>query len=93
MALPNIGDQIMVPVEVSGGAFAGECLISFDTVDGPVSGFISSDQVVTLGDVKAISARVLAVESERIAVRLHGSFFTTTGIAHISATTPFARAA
>ena len=93
MTLLNKGDYIHVPVEVGSGAFAGECLITFDTIDGPISGFIGCDQVITQGDIKAISAKVLEVDSGRIAVRLHGSFFTTTGLAHISTSAPFERAA
>jgi len=87
------GDVINVPVQVTGGAFAGECLITFNTIEGPVSGFINSREVQSQGDVKVIPAVVLAVESDRIAVRFNGSFFTTTGLAHISSATEYERAA
>jgi hypothetical protein len=87
------GDIIRIPVKVTGGAFAGEFLITFDTMDGPISGFISSDQVRDFDDAQSIPAVVLDVESDRIAVRLHGSFFTTTGLAHISPTDHYERAA
>lgn len=87
------GDVINVPVKVTGGAFAGECFISFESIDGPISGFINSSQVVRHGDEAFIPAKVLEIESDRLAVRFHGSFFTTTGLAHISTAASFERAA
>jgi hypothetical protein len=93
MRQPQKGDVIHVPVTVTGGAFAGECFISFDSIDGPISGFINSSQVIRQDGESYIPAQVLEVESDRMAVRFHGSFFTTTGLAHISTTASYERAA
>lgn len=89
----NIGETIYIPVETGAGPFAGEHIISFETLDGPVSGFIRHDQVINNGGGCVVEATVLAVEPHRIAVQLHGSFFTTTGLAHISHSSPYQRAA
>lgn len=80
----NKGDTIFIPVEVSNGPFIGECLINFQTLEGSVSGFISESQVIRRDSIRLIEAKVLDVDSDRISIRLHGSFFTTTGLAHIS---------
>lgn len=93
MTAISVGDTLYVPVEVSGGAFLGECLISIDTLDGPVSGFINQAQIKGRDEAKFVEAKVLDVREDRIAVRLHGSFFTTTGLAHISHEARFERAA
>ena len=84
MARISIGATIYIPVSVGSGAFLGEALVTFDSIEGPVSGFIRADQVKTVGEKSGIAAKVEGIESDRLVVRLHGSFFTTTGIAHIS---------
>jgi hypothetical protein len=90
---PSAGDTILVPVKCERGPFSDERLISFDSLDGPISGFINSDQVEHRGGKAFIRARVLAVARDSISLRLHGSFFTTTGLAHIDRDTPFLHAA
>ena len=87
------GDTLYIPVEVGGGAFLGERVITFDTLDGPVSGFINEAQIIKRGNTCSIEVKVLEIESDRIQVRLHGSFFTTTGLAHLSKETGYERAA
>ena len=87
------GDRILVPVKADQGAFPGECLITFDTLDGPISGFIERDQVRTQNDRTFVPAQVLEVDDNQITVRLHGSFFTTSGLAHIGRDAPFLKAA
>lgn len=93
MSAISTGDVLYIPVEVSGGAFLGEYLITFGTLEGPTSGFINESQIKGQNGRKYIEARVLDVEADRISVHLHGSFFTTTGLAHISREAQFERAA
>lgn len=93
MRTPRRGDTILVPVKTGSGPFSGERLITFETLDGPISGFIQSDQVVTREGKSLIRALVLEVAVDRITVRLHGSFFTTTGLAHIDRHTHYLQAA
>jgi hypothetical protein len=93
MATYKVGEMILIPVSAGNGAFSGERLIAFDTLDGPISGFIGSDQVVTRNGKTLIRAEILGVAPSHITVRLHGSFFTTTGLAHIDRHTSYLRAA
>lgn len=87
------GEQILVPVSVGNGAFPTECLITFDTKDGPVSGFIKSERIQRRNGGTFVTATVLDISADSITVRLPGSFFTTTGLAYISPESGFLRAA
>ena len=89
----KVGDNVFIQVETSDGAFLGEYLISFETLDGPVSGFIDSSRIKSVQETQVIEARVEGIDSDGIAVRLPGSFFTTTGLAHISPKAPLLHAA
>lgn len=87
------GDAIFVPISVENGAFPKESLITIETINGPVSGFIRSDEIEMKHGNPFVKAVVLEVSDEAITVRLKGSFFTTTGLAYISPATEFLRAA
>jgi hypothetical protein len=89
----TVGDVILVPVKAESGPFSVECLVSFNSLDGPISGFIRADQVVKRRDKAFIRAQVLKTTSDSITVQLHGSFFTTTGLANIHRDTPYLEAA
>jgi hypothetical protein len=62
-------------------------------MDGPISGFIRSTEVIQRKGRAFIRARVLKIAADAITVQLHGSFFTTTGLAHIRKDTPYLQAA
>ena len=87
------GDAILVPVRADPGAFTGEYLITVETRDGPTSGFIDAEQVVHRNGRTFVRVQVLDVGNDWITVRLHGSFFTTSGLAHIGKDAPYLRAA
>lgn len=79
----NPGTRVRVPCLLSGGAFSDEYLVTVETADGALSGFIDSDAVVEDDDGTAyVYGTVCRTEGDRIVVSLPGSFFTTTGIAH-----------
>ena len=79
------GVKVRVICSKSPGAFLNEYLISIDTADGPISGFIDADAVgVTESGANYILGIVHEIEGERVVIGLPGSFFTTTGIAHFS---------
>ena len=78
------GMSIYIPVTVSEGPFPGESLITIDALEGPISGFIRSDQIKMIEDKRVVEATVQGWKSDCLTVRLHGSFFTTTGIANIA---------
>jgi hypothetical protein len=78
------GVVIGIPCEVLKGPFSGENLISFDTLDGPVSGFVRDENLKTEGKMAYVRAEVLRLlDANTMEVRVAGSFFTTNGIATI----------
>jgi hypothetical protein len=79
------GQTVVIPCDVKSGAFPGEFLITFDTVDGPVSGFVNQDKILNVKDDKGyIKGAVEAVSDDTVTVWVRGSFFTTTGLAYLS---------
>lgn len=78
------GAVIGVPCVVKPGPFSGERLISFDTVSGPISGFVRESELKIVGEEEwYVRAVVQSVTDEEIEVRIRGSFFTTNGFATI----------
>lgn len=77
------GATIYVPCDVQGGPFS-EYLISFETVEGPVTGFVSKTILREAADGKwSVEAKVLRIQGEVAEVLVSGSFFNTNGLAHI----------
>jgi len=84
------GDVLAVPAEVKPGPFSGERMIGFDTIHGPISGFVSEDELKEVSGQWCVRAFVQSVDSDVLTVRIRGSFFTTNGIAKIDARTAIA---
>ena len=79
------GAKVRVFCSKNPGAFLNEYLISIDTEDGPISGFIDAGAVQeTEHGANYVWGIVHKIEGERVVIGLPGSFFTTTGIAHFS---------
>lgn len=83
MNKPNVGDKIRVPCSVQPGPFAGEFLIQVETVNGPVSGFVTEENLVRKDDEAFVRGVVLEVLDSTMQVKIKGSFFTTNGLATI----------
>jgi hypothetical protein len=79
----RVGSVVGVRCEVKPGPFAGERLVSFETVDGSVSGFVREDELKTVSDKWYVRAVVQSMDADVLQVRIRGSFFTTNGIAKI----------
>ena len=78
------GKTVRIPCEVQRGAFPTELLVTFETAEGPVSGFVPSENVErSKGHEGFIRGIVKNVSSDTVTVEVHGSFFTTTGIAYL----------
>lgn len=78
------GLVIGIPCEVLKGPFAGEHMISVETVDGWISGFVMDENLKIEGDKAYVRAEVRRLISDEVMeVLLAGSFFTTNGIATI----------
>jgi hypothetical protein len=77
------GDEIGIHCDVTKGPFSGEHLISFDTIDGPVSGFVRENELRKEEKDWFVRAVVLRLDGDVVEVLVQGSFFTTNGIATI----------
>lgn len=81
------GDQVEIPCEIGQGAFPTEMLVTFDTVDGPISGFVRQENIIKRDDKPDhgfVFGTIVAMTPEVISVRVRGSFFRTTGLAALS---------
>jgi len=83
MSTLTAGAEIGIPCDVKQGPFEDEKLVSFDTMDGPVTGFVSANELKQIEDRWVIRAVVMSQEGDVVTVRVHGSFFTTNGLATI----------
>lgn len=83
MAKFEAGTVIGIPCEVKPGPFSEERFISFDTTDGPVTGFVRETDLNETDHRWRVRAVVVNVLEDVIEVRVRGSFFTTNGLATI----------
>lgn len=79
----KVGDVIGIQCSVQPGPFSEERLISFDTVDGPISGFVRENELRQDGNNWRVRAVILAIRGDILEVRVQGSFFTTNGLANV----------
>lgn len=80
----DIGEAIRIPCEVKPGPFSDEKFISFDTVEGVVSGFVDERDIEQSGSRFFVPGVVKEVAPDRIVVIVRGSFFQTNGIATVA---------
>lgn len=90
MGTIGIGEKIKIPCEVKPGPFSEERLISFETIDGIVSGFVDERDIQEDSSHNYIIGIVKEIQSDRIVVMVRGSFFQTNGIATISKSVAYA---
>lgn len=80
----TIGQTILIRCEVQRGAFPTELLVTFETTEGPTSGFVRTESVERIdGHEGHIRAIVTDETNDTITVVVKGSFFTTTGLAYL----------
>jgi len=85
MASYTPNQSVLIRCEIQAGPFPTESLVTFQTVDGPVSGFVRSQNVRKLtGGEGYINATVKEVSAETVTVVVEGSFFTTNGLAYLT---------
>lgn len=78
----SLGQEVRIPCEVSPGPFSEQKIVTFETVNGPVSGFVDAEDVISEASGNTYIAGVVeAVRSDTVEVRVKGSFFTTNGLA------------
>jgi hypothetical protein len=83
MPIINAGDVVGIRCTVQAGPFSEERLISFEAVDGPVSGFVNENELKRVDDIWLVRAVVQSVHDDILEVIVRGSFFTTNGLASI----------
>jgi hypothetical protein len=83
MSEMKVGDEIIIQCDVRPGPFSEERMITFDTVDGPISGFVRADNLREVGSQWYVTAIILKIENNILHVRVKGSFFTTNGLAAV----------
>jgi hypothetical protein len=79
----KVGDVIGVQCDVRPGPFSGEHMITFDTVDGPISGFVRDSDLKERGSKWYVRAVIQGIKDDVLEVRVKGSFFTTNGLASV----------
>lgn len=86
MATFKRGQMVGVPCEIQPGAFPEENLITITTDAGVVSGFVKSTDIDKMrGTSGYVKGTVLEVTSDKVKVRIPGSFFTSaSGVTSVS---------
>jgi hypothetical protein len=83
----NVGDLVGVPCAIQAGPFPDEKLVTVETSEGQISGFVKESSLqVDPNDPEhgRVKGSVVAATKEAILVRLFGSFFTTAqGVASV----------
>lgn len=83
MAAFKAGDFVGVECEVQPAPFSGERLVTIQTVDGAISGFVRDSELRQSGEHWWIRAKVLAASEHVLEVVFKGSFLTTNGLANV----------
>jgi hypothetical protein len=78
-----VGQPVWILCSVQPGPFSDEPLITIDSIDGPVTGFVNSEELSP--DQARVRGVVRGIESDRVEVWIRGSFFTTNGLANVPA--------
>jgi len=82
MAL-KIGQQVWIRCNVQPGPFTEEPLVTVETIDGPVTGFVQSDELKARENEHFVRGVVRNLARDHVEVWIRGSFFTTNGLANV----------
>jgi hypothetical protein len=84
----KVGDVVGVPCTIQAGPFPDEKLVTVDTSEGQISGFVKQSNLQSdAADPEhgQIKGQIIEVAGDLITVKLFGSFFTTAlGFASVS---------
>lgn len=81
----KVGDFVAIGCDVQPGPFEGERLVTIETVEGAISGFVRESELRQKGSGWQIRGKVRSASPQVIEVWILGSFFTTNGIANVPA--------
>lgn len=80
----EVGKFVGIPCDLGSGAFVDEYLVTIETAEGPVSGFITKENLELIdGEKGVLRGEVVELGADTITVKVRGSFFTTTGLAYL----------
>jgi hypothetical protein len=79
----EIGQPVWIECQVQPGPFSEELLVTVETIDGPVTGFIKSDELRQTADETKVRGVVRKIRKDYLEVWIKGSFFTTNGLANV----------
>lgn len=79
----RVGEFVGVKCDVQPGPFSEERLVTIETTDGAISGFVRESELRREGDAWQVRGKVRSVSNDVIEVWILGSFFTTNGIASV----------
>jgi hypothetical protein len=82
MAL-SIGQQVWIRCKVQPGPFSEEPLVTVSSIEGPLTGFVKSDELKAAGDEHFVRGVVRNIANDHVEVWIRGSFFTTNGLANV----------
>jgi hypothetical protein len=81
------GDSVGIPCTVQQGPFPDEKLVTVETVEGVISGFVKLENLDVKDDEEhgLVRGTVVTINGDRATVKISGSFFTTAaGLAFVS---------
>jgi hypothetical protein len=79
-----VGQLVWIRCKVQPGPFSEEPLVTIESIDGPISGFVLSEELKTSAEGDSVRGVVRGVEAKFIEVWIKGSFFTTNGLTNVS---------
>jgi len=80
----SIGQEASILCKVQPGPFSDEPLVTIESLDGPVSGFVNTQELVEGPDGETrVRGVVRRLDANVVEVWIRGSFFTTNGLAHV----------
>ena len=71
------GQEVRMPCAASRGGPLGEAVVTVESAQGPISGFVRPDAVTGEGDGAFLRAWIVKVSDEFVVVEMAGSFFQT----------------
>jgi hypothetical protein len=84
MGSVSVGSNIQLRCDVKPGPFEHERMVSFEAIDGHVSGFVKTSELSQIGAYRYVRCVVEAVFEDDVTVRCRGDFFTSNGRATVS---------
>jgi hypothetical protein len=79
-----VGQPVWIRCKVQPGPFSEEPLVTIESIDGPISGFVLSEELKTGVEGDSVRGVVRSIKAKFIEVWIKGSFFTTNGLTNVS---------